>query len=129
MAEAGQAHQLVAAARDLTRMEVEATAGLWPRAAAFLARQAVEVALARLWGVTAPGLERTSGRCQVLCVGAFLDDRDLGGRVVLAWNLLSQACHHRVYELAPTAAELNRTLETAWELADACESVCRRIER
>jgi hypothetical protein len=83
----------------------------------------------RLWKVTAPGLERTSGRCQVLCVGTFLDDRDLGGRVVLAWNLLSQACHHRVYEVAPTATELNRSLETAWELADACEVVCRRIQR
>ncbi len=126
MSEAGRAHRLVSAARDLTRVEAEATAGLWPRAAALLARQALEAAMARLWSVTAPGLERTSLRCQVLCVGGLLNDAGLGGRVAVTWNVLSEACHHQVYELAPTAAELNRAMETVWELAEAVEAVCRR---
>jgi hypothetical protein len=54
MAEAGQAHQLVAAARDLSRIEVEATAGLWPRAATFLARQALGVATPDLEPLPSP---------------------------------------------------------------------------
>ncbi len=125
MAEEGDAHALVAAARDLARIETAATAGLWPRAAALLARQSLEAAMARLWAATAPGLERTSGRCQVLCVGTLLGDPDLGGRVTLAWNVLSEACHHRVYRLPPTASELERAFEAAWDLAEAAEAVAR----
>lgn len=115
------AHALVSAARDLVRNEGAATAGLWPRAAALLARQGLELAMARLWDVTAPGLEKTSTRCQLLCLGNMLNDRELGGRATLTWNSLSDACHHRVYELPPTASELNLALETVWDLAEAVE--------
>lgn len=127
MAERADAHSLVSAARDLIRRDDDATAGLWPRAAALLARQALEKALARLWQVTAPGLERTSARCQLLCAGAMLNDRELGGRVGAAWNVLSDACHHGVYELPPTAAELNGALQTVWQLADATERLHGRV--
>jgi hypothetical protein len=115
------AHALVSAARDLVRNDDAVTAGLWPRAAALLARQGLELAMARLWDVTAPGLERTSTRCQLLCVGEMLNDRELGGRARLTWQTLSNACHHRVYELPPTASELNSALETVWDLAEAVE--------
>jgi hypothetical protein len=115
------AHALVSAARDLVRNEGAATAGLWPRAAALLARQGLELAMARLWDVTAPGLEKASARCQLLCLGNMLNDRELGGRATLTWNSLSDACHHRVYELPPTANELNSALETVWDLAEAVE--------
>src|SRR6204780_1689536 len=74
------AHRLVSAARDLIRDNDATTAGLWPRAAALLARQGLELAMARLWEVTAPGLERTSTCRQLRCVGDMLNDRDLGGR-------------------------------------------------
>jgi hypothetical protein len=122
------AHALVAAARDLIRTDDATTAGLWPRAAALLARQGLELAMARLWTVTAPGLELTSTRCQLLCVGDMLNDRQLGGRTTLTWQTLSNACHHRVYELPPTASELNRALETVWELAEAVERLRTRIQ-
>jgi hypothetical protein len=115
------AHALVSAARDLVRNDDPTTAGLWPRAAALLARQGLELAMARLWQVTAPGLERASTRCQLLCVGDLLNDRELGGRAALTWHSLSAACHHRVYELPPTAGELNGALETVWDLAEAVE--------
>ncbi len=118
---APDAHALVSAARDLIRVDDATTAGLWPRAAALLARQGLELAMARLWEVTAPGLERTSTRCQLLCVGDMLNDRELGGRATLTWHSLSDACHHRVYELPPTASELNGALETVWDLAEAVE--------
>ena len=39
------AHDLVSAARDVMRIEHESTAGLWPRAAALLARQGLELAM------------------------------------------------------------------------------------
>lgn len=121
------AHALVSAARDLIRVDDAMTAGLWPRAAALLARQGLELAMARLWEVTAPGLERTSTRCQLLCVGDMLNDRELGGRTTLTWHSLSNACHHRVYELPPTAGELNSALETVWDLAEAVERLRGRI--
>jgi hypothetical protein len=120
------AHALVSAARDLVRNGDATTAGLWPRAAALLARQGLELAMARLWDVTAPGLERTSTRCQLLCVGDMLNDRELGGRATLTWNSLSSACHHRVYELPPTASELSSALETVWDLAEAVEQLRTR---
>lgn len=127
MADGVDAHGLVSAARDLIRIDDSTTAGLWPRAAALLGRQGLELAMEQLWRAVAPGLERTSGRCQLLCVGAMLNDRELGGRVGAAWKLLSEACHHRVYELAPTALELHGALETVWELSDAAERVRQRI--
>jgi hypothetical protein len=115
------AHALVSAARDLIKDDAATTAGLWPRAAALLARQGLELAMFRLWQVTAPGLEWTSMRCQLLCVGDMLNDRELGGRATLTWNALSNACHHRVYELPPTASELNAALEVVWDVANAVE--------
>ncbi len=115
------AHALVSAARDLIRDDDATTAGLWPRAAALLARQGLELAMARLWAVSAPGLEHTPTRCQLLCLGDMLNDRALGGRATLTWHSLSDACHHRVYELPPTAGELNAALETVWDLAEAVE--------
>jgi hypothetical protein len=121
MSGAVDAHALVSAARDLIKDDETATAGLWPRAAALLARQGLELAMFRLWQVTAPGLEWTSMRCQLLCVGDMLNDRELGGRASLTWNALSNACHHRVYELPPTASELNAALEVVWDLANAVE--------
>jgi hypothetical protein len=121
------AHRLVSAARDLIRDDDATTAGLWPRAAALLARQGLELAMVRLWEVTAPGLERTPMRCQLLCVGDMLNDRELGGRATLTWNSLSNACHHRVYELPPTASELNLALETVWDLAEAVEKLRGKI--
>ncbi len=124
----GDAYALISTARDLLRSDDAGTVGLWPRAAALLARQALEVAMARLWDATAPGLERTPGRCQLLCLGDMLNDRPLGGRVMLTWNVLSSACHHRVYELPPTATELNASLETVWELAEAVERLRAKIK-
>ena len=127
MSDAVDAHTLASAARDLMCVDSEVGAGLWPRAAALLTRQGLELALVDLWAVIAPGLERTSMRCQLLCLGTMLDNRELGGRVGVAWNVLSEACHHRVYELPPTAAELNVVLDTVWELADAGEQLRTRV--
>jgi hypothetical protein len=68
------AHSLVSAARDLIHIDEPQTAGLWPRAAALLGRQAIEAAMADLWRLSAPGLEDTSAKCQLLCLSHFLGD-------------------------------------------------------
>ena len=94
----------------LLRRAEPSTAGLWPRASALLARQALEAVLADLWNVRAPGLERCPMRAQLLCVEACLPKRgDLAARVRYAWAGLSRACHQHPYELPPTLSEL-----TAW---------------
>lgn len=115
------AHDLVSAARDLIRIDDVRTSGLWPRAAAMLCRQAIETSMTDLWDLRCPGLRETSSKCQLLCLGDFLHQAELAGRVNLSWEGLSRACHIRAYELAPTAEELNSWLECAWELADAVE--------
>lgn len=125
MVTAENPHDLIAVARDLIRAEDPATAGLWPRAAAFLGRQGIEVAMTSLWTLRAPGLERESVRCQLLCLGPLLGDSELSGRVSAAWYGLSRACHHRVYALPPTAGELAGWLQAGSELAD-CVAAVRR---
>jgi hypothetical protein len=120
------AHDLVSAARDLVRVESPATVGLWARGAALLTRQAVESALDQLWELRAPGMRDTTCRCQLLCLGDFLHDHELAGRVSVVWDGLSRACHVRVYELAPTVEELQLWMDCAWELADAVDRECAR---
>jgi len=102
-----------AAARDVLRMAREllhradpATAGLWPRASALLARQALEAGVRRLWERRAVDLGACSMRAQLICLRTYLNDAELAARTGHAWSALSRACHHHPYELAPTAGEL-----------------------
>jgi hypothetical protein len=96
-----------------------ATAGLWPRASALLARQALEATLLRLWEVRTLDLQGCSIRAQLICLRTYLDDRDLASRAGLAWSALSGACHHHPYELAPTAEELRGWFSVVEELVEA----------
>jgi hypothetical protein len=109
---------LVDDARDLIRDDRASTAGIWPRAAAVLARQGIEFALSNLWQLRAPGLEYTPFRCQLLCLPAFLGDDGLAERTSLSYWALSRALHHHPYELAPTHSELEECITTAWELGN-----------
>lgn len=96
---------MLAAADDLSTWPQPSTAGLWPRAAALLARQALEAALDDYWALRAPGVERSSMRAQLVCLRELADE-DTGERASHAWWALSRACHHHPYELSPTASEL-----------------------
>jgi hypothetical protein len=113
------AHDLVGAARDLIRIDDPRTAGLWPRGAAILARQSVEASMEDLWRLRSPGMRRMTARCQLLCLGDFIHDPELAGRVSVTWHGLSRACHVRVYELPPSLEELHSWLDCAWRLAEA----------
>ena len=109
--------ELLTAARQIIRRPDAATAGVWPRAAALLARQALELAMAGLWDgrPQAAGLSDCTMRSQMLCLTAYLD-QDTATRAAYVSAALSRACHYHPYELAPTAAELTRWLTETAEL-------------
>jgi hypothetical protein len=88
----------------------------WPRAAAFLARQALEDAVRQAWGGPAAGMGNCNMTAQLVSLPFFLEDRQLGTRVRQCWASLSSACHAHPYELAPTVAELEGWLEVVDEL-------------
>jgi hypothetical protein len=92
------------------------TAGLWPRAASLLARQALEGALHRLWERRRIDLHGGPMRVQLICLRTYLDEPELAARAGHAWSALSRACHHHPYELAPTAAELQGWFSVVEEL-------------
>lgn len=98
-------------ASDLLDRPTAETAGLWPRAAAVLARQALERRLNEALGAKLPGIERANIRVQLLCLMTYFDDTQIAHEVNLAWWGLSNACHHRSYELPPTAPELEALID------------------
>jgi hypothetical protein len=112
---------LLAAGRGLVEAPRAETAGLWPRAAALLGRQALEATLEDHWATRAPGLERASMRAQLACLPDYLADRRLAADVAFTWAALSEACHHHAYELGPTAPELAGWLDSVERLVVAVE--------
>lgn len=92
--------------------------GLWPRAAAVLTRQSIEVSMRHLWDLRAYGLQATSARCQLLCLRVLLGDPGLAGRAAVAYEGLSRAMHHHPYEVAPTSSELLDWATAAWDLGE-----------
>ncbi|MDQ3661169.1 MAG: hypothetical protein M3454_08965 [Actinomycetota bacterium] len=111
---------LLAEAKNLLSYSDAATAGLWPRAAALLARQALERALDDFWHVRAPGVENGSGRSQLLCLRSYAGER-LSEEASHTWTALSRACHHHAYELSPTASELERWMQSVTDVVEALE--------
>lgn len=105
------------------------TTGVWPRAAAFLVRQALELAMAALWAADprATGLSGCTMRSQMLCLTAYLDP-DTATRAAYLSAALSRACHYHSYELAPTAAELTRWLDEATRLVTLMQECGRRAQ-
>lgn len=102
---------LLDAARQVMDGQVAGTTGLWPRAGALLARQAIEEAIRSLW--TGPNEPAKSSPMthQLLCARVVLGER-LAADAFQVWAALSQACHVHVYELSPVAAELAGWIET-----------------
>ncbi len=86
--------------------------GAWPRAAALLGRQALEEGIDDFWKRSLPTMASASRATQLACLDQYLRDDDLVRGVRVAWAALSRACHHHVYELSPTAPELDHWLVT-----------------
>ncbi len=110
-------HELLDAARYLMQRPDAPVDGIWPRAAALLARQALEAAMAELWAANrqAAGLSAATMRSQELCLTAYLDPAT-ASRITYLFAALSRACHYHPYELAPTAAELTDYLDQAAQI-------------
>ena len=98
--------EVLGMARQLLDRATPETAGMWPRTAALLARQALEMAVDEYWAAQRLGLESCATRQQLICLREYMKDAELAGRVHHAWNALSEACHQHPYELPPTASEL-----------------------
>ena len=110
---------VLADAEAMVSMSSERTSGLWPRAGAMLARQALEDAIEERYRRTVPGLERASARVKLICLRTYAGE-SVAHEATQLWGELSRACHVHAYELSPTGAELD-----AW--IDRVEQVVRAL--
>ena len=108
--------ELLAMAKQLLERPDAKTAGLWPRAAALLARQALEKGLDEYWRERGVALDEFGIRPQLICLREYIGDAALAGRAHHTWAALSEACHHHPYELAPGHDELKAWLGAVDEL-------------
>lgn len=93
---------MAAALAGMARSALDApglAGGLSLRAAAFVARQALEAAIE-----AEVGAPEASMRAQLLCL--VDDDPERGGEASQLWWALTRACHQHAYELRPTRAEV-----------------------
>lgn len=100
------------AERHLDRFDPE-TAGAWPHAAATLIRQSLESALDHFWRRKAPAMLEACARDRWVCLPFFLGDRPEARAAYFSWSALSEACHHRRYDVGLTQEELRAHLEVA----------------
>jgi hypothetical protein len=109
-------------ARDLLSRADPSTAGLWPRAAALLIRQALEEAVDAYWRARQLPLDSLPTHAQLVCLRMMASDGAPPAHLHEAWGALSRACHHHPYELAPTAAELAAWIEVVERFAASSAS-------
>lgn len=114
--------ELLHAAERLMGTDGSGTKGAWARGAALLTRQAIEVSLAELWSQHSPGLARCPARIQLICLSAAAVDADVARPVRHTWSLLSAACHHHPYDVAPSRDELSQWIRVAARLNKAVTS-------
>lgn len=116
--------EILDAARSLLVDHPPALAGCWPRAAALLARQALETAVEDAFASGGVDMDDVSKRAQLLCLDVALRDEhdaDLAADVRLTWWALTRACHHHPYELAPTVTELATWIAAVTRLVAALD--------
>jgi hypothetical protein len=122
--------EMLGAARDLIDRPDAVAAGVWPRTAALLARQALEQAVTALWKATpeTAGLAACPMRSQLICLPAYLDPAT-AAQVAYTWAALSGACHYHPYELSPTAAELTSWIDDAARLLTLVANNAAHLEQ
>ena len=104
--------ELLDAARPILGHTGGLAPALWPRAAAILARHALESAVRDMW-TSRPGYEslaQSSMRAQLISLIDIIDP-SAAARASFVWSALSEACHYHPYELAPTAGELSHWID------------------
>jgi hypothetical protein len=114
--------EMLALAQQLLDRADARTAGLWPRTAALLARQALEQGLDDYWRAKDLPLDACGTTPQLICLGEYIGDATLAGRAHHTWSALSDACHHHPYELAPGQRELCAWIGTVGQVLDELRS-------
>ena len=114
--------ELLAAARSLAETPKARTASVWPRAAALLARQALEQGLDLYWRSKNLKLDTVATRPQLICLAAYLPDEGVAGRASHAWASLTRACHHHPYEVQANHAELASWIDAVAEVLAATKA-------
>lgn len=104
------AETLLDDAQQLLAGQTGFSQGVAERAAALMARQALEMRIAeRLepYGVDVNGTPFTT---QLLCLQGTMSDKDLARQAASLWASLSTIVHHLGYEISPTGDELTALL-------------------
>lgn len=109
-AELTEARQLLAAARIAVANPDAGLDDAWPRAAALLTRQALEIVISARLGDRIPEVDGLSMRVKLACLSE-LTDPVAAHEAAWLWARLSAACHHHPYDLAPTGAELTEWID------------------
>lgn len=115
---------LLAEARAIVTRSNSATTGVWPRAATYLTRQALEMALDEYWqrgDMAVATLTECTMETQMACLPEFMEPA-LARQAAFVWTALSGACHFHPYELGPTAEELDRWLDDVSAFIEAAAS-------
>ena len=118
--------QLIQHANQLLIRPRQATAGLWPRACALLARQALESSLDRFWERCGWKLQDCSFRAQILCLSQ-LAGPEVARDTAYAYGFLSNICHFHPYDASPTSVELRTILELVESVVTSLEEKAEQL--
>lgn len=106
---------LLAAAQAALDGDLALPTGRATRAAALLARTALETTVEDHLLDAGWVIREATGRVRLICLRAIAGE-ELGGEAAWAWAALSQACHHHAYELTPTTGEVSHLLGVVVDL-------------
>lgn len=85
------------------------------RAAALLARQALEEIVRTLCSSAGFDMDRATMRSRLILLRELVDN-EAANRAEVAWAGLSRACHQHAYDLAPTTIEVEHLITLVSEL-------------
>jgi hypothetical protein len=105
--------ELLRAALALLDDPIEDTATVWPLGAAVLTRQAIEATVDAFWAKTVPAMQHATTTEKWLALPAYLGRMPQLRAAEYAWSALSEACHHRGYDVGLTEPELRAHVRAA----------------
>lgn len=109
---------LLEGAQQLLAGDVKLEPGPVERAAALLARQALELRIAER--LVPYGLDAGDARFsdQLLCLQGTIGDKQLARQAAALWASLSAVVHHLGYEIGPTGNDLAALVRRTARIAD-----------
>lgn len=110
-------NELLRAALALLDDPAEDAAGSWPHGVAVLTRQAIEATVSVWWTRVVPEMDEANWTEKWLALPSYLGRSPVVADAHYAWTVLSEACHHRGYEIGLTEPELRAQLKTANDFA------------